>query len=402
MSLLFVALGLALAALGATTSVAAMAVSRLDLTRWVARKLDGAAAAATLLSRPGDIAAAAEALAALGVAIAGVSAAWALRSAGPGVTIAAELGVGVPLLSLVTYFLPRAVGRRWPERWVRAVVPRLRPAGALVGRIVRGRVATERAELAALFRDSASVGLAGEDELEIVTGVMAFADRVVREAMTPRTEIVAAPEHATAAELAGLLTSSGYTRIPVYRGSPDEIVGMVHAFDVIKAGPGGTVNIRPVSAIPASRRCADALLDLRRERRHMAVVLDEFGGTAGIVTMEDLLEQLVGEIFDELDEPRAEPSSVPAHGTLVVDAAYPLEALRRHFDAAVEAPARVETAGGYLAWALGRIPHPGERIRAGGLEFDVLEAEPSRVVRLVARAAPPAAAATIAAGSRRR
>lgn len=388
MSSLFVVLGLVLAALGATASVAVRAVSRLELTRWVARKLEGAEAAVTLLSRPGDVAAAADALVAIGVAVAGVSAPWALRTAGLATTLALELLLGVPVLCLVAYFLPRAVGQRWPEPLVRAVVPRFRRAGALVGRIVRGRAATERAEMAALLRDGATAGLAGEDELEIVTGVMAFADRVVREVMTPRTRIVGVPEHADAAALAALVTSSGYTRIPVYRSSPDEIVGMVHAFDVIKAGPGGNVGLRPVSAIPAARRCADALLDLRRERRHMAVVLDEFGGTAGLITMEDLLEELVGEIFDELDEPRT-PTVAPERGVLVVDAAYPLETLSEHFGVPLEAPPRVETAGGYLAWAIGRIPRAGERAVLGALEFDVLEASPTRLVRLVVRAVAP-------------
>ena len=383
MSTLFVVLGLALAAFGATASVAVRAVSRLELARWVSRKLEGAEAAVTLLSRPGDVAAAADALVAIGVAVAGVSAPWALRTAGLATTLALEVLLGVPVLLLAAYFLPRAVGQRWPE-----------PLG---GRSVRGRAATECAELAALLRDSATAGLAGEDELEIVTGVMAFADRVVREVMTPRTRIVAAPEQADAAALAALVTSSGYTRIPLYRSSPDEIVGMVHAFDVIKAGPGGKVGMRPVSAIPGARRCADALLDLRRERRHMAVVLDEFGGTAGLVTMEDLLEELVGEIFDELDEPRPAPVA-PERGVLVVDAAFPLEALSKHFGVELEVPPRVETAGGYLAWATGRIPKAGERAVLGALEFDVLEATATRLVRLVVRAVAPEGA-TRAAGS---
>ena len=390
MSLLFVLLGLAVAALGATTSVAVLAVSRLELTRWVAHKLEGAGAAVTLLSRPGDVAAAAEALMAAGVAVAGVSAPWALARAGLGTTLLVELILGVPLLCLAAYFLPRAVGRRWPERIVRDVVPRLQPAGTLVGRIVRGRAATERAELAALLRDGTSAGLAGEDELEIVTGVMAFADRVVREAMTPRTRVVAAPEQAGAAELAALVAASGYTRIPLFRRSPDDVVGMVHAFDIIKAGPGGKVGVRPVAVIPAARRCADALLDLRRERRHMAVVLDEYGGTAGIVTMEDLLEELVGEIFDELDEPRT-TATRPERAVLVVEAAHPLAELRDHFGLPLEAPPRVETAGGFVAWAAGRLPAVGERITTAGLEFDVLDATPTRLAKLVVRLATPPA-----------
>lgn len=386
MSVLVVLLGLTIAAFGATAAVAIVAASRLELTRWVARRLQGAATAATLISRPGDLASAASALVAVGVTLAGVAAPWALSAAGPEVTVGLEILVGLPVLSLAVYFLPRAVGRRWPERIVRSAVPRLRPAAGVFGRIVRGRAATARADLAPLFHDAASAGLAREDELAIVTGVMAFADRTVRDAMTPRTKIVAAPECASTADLAALLVSSGYTRLPLRRGSVDEIVGMVHAFDVIKAGPGGAVRVRPVAQLPATRRCADALLELRREGRHLAVVLDEFGGTAGIVTMEDLLEELVGEIFDELDDPRQSVPSLGA-GILVVDAAHPLTALAEHFGVSLEAPPRTATAGGYLVWAAGRIPQAGERIVAGGLEFDVLEATPTKLVRLVVRAA---------------
>ncbi|MEK6767583.1 MAG: CBS domain-containing protein [Gemmatimonadota bacterium] len=400
MSAIVVLLGLALAALGATTAVATVATSRLELTRWVARRLAGADAAATLLSRPGDIASVANALVAIGVTIAGVAAPWALRDAGVARTLALELGFGLPLVSLAVYFLPRAVGRRWPETLVRALVPRLRLATGLVGRIIRGRAATERAEVEALFRDSTSAGLAREDELEIVTGVMAFADRVVHEVMTPRIRIVAAPEASSVAELAELVATSGYTRMPLYRATLDEIVGMVHAFDLIKAGPDGAVRVRPVAAIPASRRCADALLDLKREGRHLAIVLDEFGGTAGLITMEDLLEELVGEIFDELDDAPAQPAAPASPGVLVVDSSYPFALMNEHFGTEIVPPPKVETAGGYLAWGVGRIPQLGERLLLGGLEFDVLEGTPSRLGRLVIRRAAAAPAAQPRPGGR--
>ena len=386
MSVLVVLLGLALAVAGATIGVAVIAARRLELTRWVARRLAGADAAVTLLARPGDIQSVASGLVAVGITVAGIAAPWALENTGLVPTVALTFAVGLPLLLLLVYFLPRAAGRRWPETLVRALVPRLAWATTLVGRIVRGRAATERADLGALFRDSAGAGLAREDELEIVTGVMAFAERVVREVMTPRTRIIAAPEGSTAAELAAVVTSSGHTRIPLYRSSLDEIVGMVHAFDLIKAGPGGTVNVRPVAAVPAARRCADVLLDLKRERRHLAVVVDEFGGTAGIVTMEDLLEELVGEIFDELDE-RGAPAMTASPAVLVADAAMPLTQVMEHFGLQLAPPPRVETAGGYLTWSVGRIPQPGERLVRGGLEWDVLEGTPAKLGKLVIRLA---------------
>ncbi len=313
---------------------------------------------------------------------------WALQYADVFPTLALELGLGLPLVVLVVYFLPRALGRRWPETIVREVVPRLEGASRLVGRVVRGRAATERAELTALLRDGTGVGR--EDELEIVSGVMAFAERTVREVMTPRTRIVAAGEKSSTGELAKLVSGSGYTRIPLQRATLDEIVGMVHAFDLLKAGPGGTVRVRPVAMIPSTRRCADALLDLKRERRHMAIVLDEYGGTAGLLTLEDLLEELVGEIFDELDERTQAPAAVP--GVLVAEASTPLSDVASHFGIRLDPPPRVETAGGYLGWAAGRILQPGERIVSGGLEWDVVEGTASRVGRLVIRMAGTGAA----------
>jgi len=388
MSILLLVFSLCLAAFGATTGVAVHAASRLELTRWVARRLHGAASAVTLLTRPGDVLSVASALVAIGVTTAGVTAPWALQNTGLVPTLALEVGLGLPMLLLFVYFLPRAAGRRWPEAIVRSAVPILQPASAVVGRLVRGRVATEKAELAALFRDSAGSGLAREDELEIVTGVMAFAERTVRDVMTPRTKIVAAPVGSTTAELAELVTSSGYSRIPLFEGSLDRIVGMVHAFDLLKAGRDGMVSVRPVSAMPARRRCADALLDLKRERRHLAVVLDDNGGSAGIVTMEDLLEELVGEIFDELDEHVA-PAARGVPGVMVADAGTSVWKVAAHFDVVLEPPPRVETAGGYVAWAAGRIPRPGERLVHGGLEWDVVEASAARVGRLVIRLPDP-------------
>jgi putative hemolysin len=139
--------------------------------------------------------------------------------------------------------------------------------------------------------------------------------------------------------------------------------------------------------MPASRRCADALLDLKRERRHLAVILDEFGGTAGIVTLEDLLEELVGEIFDELDEPR---TTLPSgkRPVLLVEGSFPLARLSEHFGLVLQPPPRIETVAGYVAWAAGRIPQPGERIVIGGLEFDVIEGSAQRAQRLVVRSLP--------------
>jgi CBS domain containing-hemolysin-like protein len=223
----------------------------------------------------------------------------------------------------------------------------------------------------------------GEEEIVVLAGVLTFTERAVREVMTPRTQIVALDESATAYAAATRFTESGYSRLPVFRESLDHITGMVYVFDVLKVEGTDRLPVRPVLAVPASRRCADLLFDMQRERRQLAVVLDEFGGTAGIVTLEDLLEELVGEISDETDRPMAE--SLPVPDLLDVTGTERVSEIAARFR--VDLPGDRETVGGLLAKALGRIPRTGERVVLGGLEFDVLSATPTRVERVVVRAA---------------
>jgi CBS domain containing-hemolysin-like protein len=221
----------------------------------------------------------------------------------------------------------------------------------------------------------------GEEEIVVLAGVLTFTERTVREVMTPRTEIVALDETALARDAAVLFRESGYSRLPVYRDSLDHITGMAYVFDLLKVGAWERLPVRPVLAVPATRRCADLLFDMQRERRQLAVVLDEFGGTAGMVTLEDLLEELVGEISDETDTTVADPG-IEAD-LLEVDGTVGVQEIATRFG--VTLPGGRETIGGVLATALGRIPRMGERIVLGGLEFDVLRAGPTRVDRLVVR-----------------
>ena len=170
------------------------------------------------------------------------------------------------------------------------------------GLLLPARTATRPTDLRSIWREGAAVGLRADDELFLVGGVMAFSVRPVREVMTPRTDIVAIDEHAALDDIRMVFAQSGYSRIPVFRETLDDIIGMLHAFDLFRLKPGDPLPVRPVAVTPASRSCGDLLLDMQRERRHLAVVLDEFGGTLGIATLEDLLEELVGEIFDEHDD----------------------------------------------------------------------------------------------------
>jgi CBS domain containing-hemolysin-like protein len=220
----------------------------------------------------------------------------------------------------------------------------------------------------------------------MVGGVMAFSARPVREVMTPRTDIVAIEENAPLEEIRLVFAGSGYSRIPVFRETLDDIVGMLHAFDLFKLQPGDPLPIRPVAVTPASRSCGDLLLDMQRERRHLAVVLDEFGGTLGIATLEDLLEELVGEIFDEHDEEvHAAPGAMGA--VFETDGNVSHEAIQERFGVLLPS-GRATTIGGLLVEWAGRIPSAGERFVVRGLEFDVIQASPTRIDRLLIRSSP--------------
>jgi CBS domain containing-hemolysin-like protein len=293
--------------------------------------------------------------------------------------------VGVPLVLLAAYLVPRWLTLPRAQGVADRVMPVLRPWSRVLGLVLPVRVAKRPTDLRAIWREGAAVGLRADDEMVMVGGVMAFSVRPVREVMTPRTDIVAVDEDAALEDIRAVFAQSGYSRIPVYRGTLDEIVGMLHAFDLFKLRPGDPLPVRPVAITPASRTCGDLLLDMQRERRHLAVVLDEFGGTLGIATLEDLLEELVGEIFDEHDEGvRAEPAGGPT--VFETDGNLPPEALEERFGVTLPRGRSTTVAGLVVEWA-GRIPNPGERFIVRGLEFDVIEASPTRIERLIVRLA---------------
>jgi putative hemolysin len=222
-------------------------------------------------------------------------------SSAPRFVVAVAL-LAVPLVLFAAYLVPRWLTQPRAETVAEKVIPMLRPWSRVLGVLLPARMATRPTDLRSIWREGAAVGLEDDGELAMVGGVMAFSARPVREVMTPRTDIVAIEENAPLAEIRLVFAGSGYSRIPVFRGTLDDIIGMLHAFDLFKLEPGDPLPVRPVAVTPASRSCGDLLLDMQRERRHLAVVLDEFGGTLGIATLEDLLEELVGEIFDEHDE----------------------------------------------------------------------------------------------------
>jgi len=377
MGLLLIVGGLGLAAIGTMVAAGAGGVSRLALARWVSQRQYGSALATALLSAPAKVVGPAMGLTTAGVVLVGFGLAERLAPFRAGGTMAVVL-LGIPALLIAVYVLPRVAGHRWPEPLVRGAAPSLERLARVMGILLP---ASQNAGGSLPLRQGADT--VGEDEIVVLAGVLTFTERTVREVMTPRTEIAALEETATARDAALRFAESGYSRLPVYRESLDHITGMAYVFDVLKVEPGDRLPERPVLAVPGSRRCADLLFDMQRERRQLAVVLDEFGGTAGIVTLEDLLEELVGEISDETDRPTtAQP---PAPDLLEVRGTEGVQEIALRFGVAL--PGDRETVGGMLATALGRIPRTGERVQLGGLEFDVLSASPTRVERVVVRTA---------------
>jgi CBS domain containing-hemolysin-like protein len=386
MTWLAVLLGVALTAFGATAGAALITVSRAELTRAVGRRLRGASSSLGGLAQIDYYLTAASATTSLGVLLLGAAVPGLLAgSSGPRVVVAMAV-LAVPLVLFAAYLVPRWLTQPRAESVADRVIPILRPWSRVLGLLLPARTATRPTDLRSIWREGAAVGLEDDGELAMVGGVMAFSARPVREVMTPRTEIVAIEESAPLEEIRLVFAGSGYSRIPVIRGTLDDIIGMLHAFDLFKLEPNDPLPVRPVAVTPASRTCGDLLLDMQRERRHLAVVLDEFGGTLGIATLEDLLEELVGEIFDEHDEEVRPVTSVTA--TLFeTDGNLSLEAIEERFG--VELPSsRSTTVGGLLVELAGRIPNAGERFSLQGLEFDVVQASPTRVERLLIRADP--------------
>ena len=383
---LVVVIGVAVAAFGATAGAALVTVSRVELTRAVSRRLRGGTPSLSWLGQIDYYLTAASATTSLGVLLVGAVIPALLANVGAGTPrlIVVLALLAVPLVLITAYLVPRWLTQPRAESVAERVIPLLRPWSRVIGLLLPARVATRPTDFRAIWREGAAVGLRADDEMAMVGGVMAFSVRPVREVMTPRTEIVAIEENSPLEDIRLVFAQSGYSRLPVFRGTLDEIVGMVHAFDLFKLEPGDPLPVRSVAVTPGSRSCGDLLLDMQRERRHLAVVLDEFGGTLGIATFEDLLEELVGEIFDEHDD-AVQAAAATGPALVETDGNLPREAVEERFGVSLPMGRSTTVAGLLVEWA-GRIPNTGERFTIGGLEFDVLQASPTRIERLVIRA----------------
>ena len=375
--------GSLVAAIGATVAVAAAGVGRLELMRWISRHLRGAAVASTLADKPVRMLRVATAVGTIGVLTAGMGFAALLPSTTGVIAAALVLLTGVPIISILAYGIPRTIGQRWCEPVVRLADPWMTRVSWLLRPLLPASRSSRGTALPEVLRAGSAEDLLEPGEVTVISGVIDFTRRSVRDVMTPRPDVVAVPLGASIADIARTFAESGYSRLPVYDDSLDHITGMIYAFDLLKVTPGSELPIRPVTITPGSKPCAEVLLELQRERHQMAIVLDEYGGTDGIATIEDLLELLVGDIFEE-----TESSELPDETAevLELDGAASSSEITTRFG--VSLPGDAETIGGFLARAAGRIPHPGDRFTLNGLEFDVLAASPTRIERIAVRRGP--------------
>ena len=305
------------------------------------------------------------------------------------------------LLLVVAEVTPKTLAARRPEALsllfvgpIETFVKLLTPATALLSAVahwILGPFGVEESadvteeDVKSVISLSREQGGLKREESDLLHAVLAFGDTPVRDAMVPRARIVSLEIGSTFARVEALCREHRYSRYPVTRGSEDEVVGILHVkdlFDVTDADEERfelSRYLRPAVFVPELKRAGDLFREMRRRRFHMAIVVAESGAVAGLVTLEDLIEEIVGDIFDEHDEPARRPV---AEGTsLLVEGGYALASLERDLGVSFDDP-EAETVAGLLLRTFGRIPRSGARTRAGGVEFLVERATPRAIERI--------------------
>jgi CBS domain containing-hemolysin-like protein len=239
-------------------------------------------------------------------------------------------------------------------------------------------------EIEMLLTQSYEHGLLKEEPVEMIRGVFGLSETAAAEVMTPRTDVIALELHTSVEEAATFILEEGHSRYPVFDETIDRVVGIALARDVWRAQTQGIADLsqvmRPALFVPDTKSLEELLRDMRRERAHMAVVIDEFGGTAGVVTIEDMLEEIVGEISDELDDAAPELAHGPS-GEVLVSGGMAIaelnDLLRLHLP-----NEDYTTVGGFVLGRLGRVARVGDEVRVRGGTLRVLEMDGRRVLRL--------------------
>ena len=318
--------------------------------------------------------------------------------------VLAALGYSLLFVLVLGEVIPRAWGRGNADRWLFVFFPAVqyielivRPLTALLGLVTAlvGRVAgvpmgrPEHIELSDEIRSVVSKGdkdgALEEKEREMIASIFELHDVDAAEIMTPRTDMVCIEADASVDEIRTLAVKCGYSRIPVFENTRDNILGIVHVKDLLERG-NREAKARDVAQkpylVPETKSVSELLQELRAQKVHMAIVLDEYGGTAGIVTLEDLVEEIVGEIEDEHDEePVEELRTLDAH-TVECDGRLPIDDLNDALNIRVSEDESYDTVSGFVSAELGHIPATDESFRWRNVEFTVLDATPRTIRRL--------------------
>jgi putative hemolysin len=311
----------------------------------------------------------------------------------------------VAFVVVCEHLLPLLIVRRDPERVLDVILPAFHavatiilPITAVIINLVAPRREREApnggngSDAAAPERGSEGGeqqegAISDEESRELLQSIVDFTETVVREVMTPRPDIIAIRADATLQDLRELFREEQYSRMPVYRDNLDNIIGIVFVKDLVALPPGAeppmTTLMRSAHFVPESKRVSELLKEMQRRQAQMAIVVDEYGGTAGLVTVEDLLEEIVGEIRDEYDV-ESETVTDEGNGSFVFSGKVSVDEVRDRLNVEIEREG-FETVGGYLLSHLGRMPYVGETIEIDGLSFEVLEVERRRITKVRAR-----------------
>lgn len=247
-------------------------------------------------------------------------------------------------------------------------------------------ISVSEEEVHTLIDAGTESGIINKEEGEMIHGIFDLKDTLVREVMVPRTEIVAVNSEATVNDLIDLIKREGHSRFPVYKGSIDNMIGIIHVKDILTQWKGErdmkvSRFIRPPFIIPETKNVEELLREFKKKRRHIAVVVDEYGGISGVVTIEDIIEEIVGEIRDEYD--MEEMTIVPmSENSVIVDARLDIEELASHFGIEITKE-KFETVGGLIVFLAGRVPKKGEEIAFENLRFIVESADEKRVHKVM-------------------
>jgi len=355
----------------------------------------------------------------------------ALSSVGAAVVLASDLAarfgsagawlafaVAGTVFLLAVEALPRAAAARSPDRvalwcalparlftWLLAPVVALvallaRAAGWVLRVHVPGEAPLAEGELDLVARMEEANGELEAGEREMIHSIFEFRETVVREIMVPRVDVVAVRHDAPLGEIVDLVLEEGHSRIPVYRETIDHIVGVVYVKDLFRYLRDGHTQItaaevmRPAYYVPETKKVDELFQEMRQKKVHLAIVVDEYGGTAGLVTIEDVLEEIVGEIRDEYDVEEAPPLVRLDEHTALVDARMHLEEVNEALGITLPTD-EVDTVGGLVYSRLGHVPTQGEEVTVNGVRIRVEELEGQRISRVrIQRITPQTAART--------